>query len=91
MVVSSNCLNVVGDARPLKSINGQVATPERQIDLLGFGEVGCERFDDHVKFFIVNDPSTLVPMKKVKLLTFSSSAKLKKKMKQLDKIKKDCG
>ena len=87
MVVSSNCLDVVGDVRPLKSISGQVATPEQQIDLLGFGEVGR----DHVKFYILKDPSTLVPRRKVKLLTFSLSAKLKKKMKQLDKEKRIVG
>ena len=38
LVVSSNCLDVVGEVRPLKSISGQVATPEQQIDRLGLGK-----------------------------------------------------
>ena len=72
-------------------MSGQVATPEQKIDLLAFWEVGHERFENQVKFYILKDPSAVVPKRKVKLLTFASSRKLKKKMKQLDKEKKLVG
>ena len=36
------------EVRPLTSMSGQVATPEQQIDLLGFWEVGHE---NQVKFY----------------------------------------
>ena len=39
-VQSSNTLNVLDGLRPLASMSGQVATPEQQIDLLGFWEMG---------------------------------------------------
>ena len=41
-------------------MSGQVATPE-QIDLLGFWEVGHEKFENHVQFYILKDPSAVVP------------------------------
>ena len=66
------------------SISGQVATPEQQIDLLGFWD---ERFQNQIKFYILKDPTAIVPRIKVKLLTIASSKKLKRKMKQLDKEK----
>ena len=50
-VESSNTLNVLGGVRPLTSISGQVATPE-QIDLLELWEVGYERFEDSINFFL---------------------------------------
>ena len=59
--------------------------------MLGFWEVGHERFENQVKFYILKDPSAVVPKRKVKLLTFASSRKLKQKMKQLDKEKKIVG
>ena len=46
-VQSSNTLDVL-EVRPLTSMSGQVATPEQQIDLLGFWEVGHERFEDSI-------------------------------------------
>ena len=90
-VLSTNTLDVVDEVRPLTSMSGQVATPEQKIDLLGFRKVGQERFENHVKFYILKDPSAAVPRRKVKLLTFASSRKLKKRMKQLDKEKKLVG
>ena len=87
-VQSTNTLNVV-EVRPLTSMSGQVT--KQKIDLLGFWKVGQERFENHVKFYILKDPSAVVPRRKVKLLTFASSRKLKKRMKQLDKEKKLVG
>ena len=53
--------------------------------------MGHERFENHVKFFVLKDPSAVVPRRKIKLLTFASSKKVKRKMKQLDKEKKIVG
>ena len=86
-VQSSNTLDVLDEARPLTSMSGQVATPEQQIDLLGFWDMGHERFENHIKFYVLKDPSAVVPRRKVKILTFASSRKLKRKVKQLDKEK----
>ena len=77
--------------RPLRSKSGQVATLEQQIDLLGVWEVGCERFRNHVKLYVLKDLSAVVPRRNVKLLTFASSKKVKRKVKQLDKEKKIVG
>ena len=90
-VQSSNTLDVLDEVRPLTSMSGQVATPEQQIDLLGFWEVGHERFEDHIKFYVLKDLSAMVPRRKVKLLTFALSKKLTRKVKQLDKEKKLVG
>ena len=79
-VQSSNTLDVdLNESRPLTSMSGQVATLEQQIDLLGFWEVGRERFRNHVKFYVLKDPSAVVPRRKVKLLTFASSKRVKEK------------
>ena len=51
-VQSSNTLDVLDEVRPLTSMSGQAATPEQQIDLLGFWEVGHERFEDSINFFL---------------------------------------
>ena len=40
----------------------------KKIDLLGFWEVGHERFENQVKFYVLKDPSAIVPKGKVKLL-----------------------
>ena len=77
-VQSSNTLDAL-EVRPLTSMSGQVATHEQQIDLLGFWEVGHERFENQVKFYVLKDPSAVVPRRKVKLLTFASATQLKKK------------
>ena len=61
-------------------MSGQVATPEQQIDLLGFWRVGHEGFENQIKFFVLKDPSAVAPRRKVKLLTFASSKKLKRKI-----------
>ena len=90
-VQSSNTLDVLDEARPLTSMSGQVATPEQQIDLLGFWDMGHERFENHIKFYVLKDPSAVVPRRKVKILTFASSKKLKRKVKQLDREKKIVG
>ena len=42
-VQCSNTLDVLDEVRPLASISGQLATPEQQIDLLGFWEMGHEK------------------------------------------------
>ena len=89
-VQSSNTLNIFDQVRPLISMSGQVATQE-QVDLLGFWEVGHERFVNSIKFFILKEPSASVRRRKVKLLTFSISAITKRKMKQRDKEKKLIG
>ena len=91
MVQSSNTLDILDEVRPLTSMSGQVATPEQQIDLLGFWDMGHERFENHIKFYVLKDPSAVVPRRKVKILTFASSRKLKRKVKQLDKEKKIVG
>ena len=80
--MSSNILDVVDEVRPITSMSGQVATPEQRINFLGFWGVGHKRFE--IKFYVLNDPSAIVPKRKVQLLTFASSKKLKKKVKQLD-------
>ena len=63
-VQSSNILDVLDGVRPLASMSGQVATPEQQIDLLGFWEMGHERFENHVKFFST-ERSAIVPRRKI--------------------------
>ena len=90
-VQSSNTLNLIDEVRPLTSMSGQVATPKQQIDLLGFWDMGHKRFENHIKFYVLKDPSAVVPRRKVKILTFASSKKLKRKVKQLDREKKIVG
>ena len=90
-VQSSNTLDVLEEVRPLTSMSGEVATPEQQIDLLGFWRVGHERFENQIKLFVLKDPSAVAPRRKVKVLTFALSKKLKRKIKQLDKEKKLVG
>ena len=90
-VQSTSTLDIFDEMRPLTSMSGQVTTPEQQIDLLGFWEAGHERFENHVKFYVLKDPSAVVPKRKFKLLTFASSKVLKKKVKQLDREKKLVG
>ena len=46
----SNTLDVIDEVRPLTSMSGQVATPEQQIDLLGFWDMGHERFENTSSF-----------------------------------------
>ena len=87
-VQSTSTLDIFDEVRPLISMSGQVATPEQQIDLLGFWGVGHEKFENHVQFYILKDPSAIVPKRKLKL---ASSRVLKKKTKQLDKEKKLVG
>ena len=77
--------------RCLKSISGQVATPEQQVDLLGFWEIGKTRLENQIKFFVLRDPSTPAPRRKARLLTFASTRKQTRKMKRLDKEKKLVG
>ena len=75
--------------RCLKSISGQVATPEQQVDLLGFWEIGKTRHENQIKFFVLRDPSTPAPRRKARLLTFASIRKQTRKTKRLDKEKKN--
>ena len=75
-VQSTNALDVLDEVRLLASVSGHVATSEQQIDLLW--KVGHERFKNHIKFFVLKDTSAVVPRRKVKLLTFASSKKVKK-------------
>ena len=49
-ILSSNTLDVLDEVQTLTSMSGQVATPEQQIDLLGFWEVGHERFENQILF-----------------------------------------
>ena len=90
-VQASQSLSAVGETSPLKSMSGQVATPEEEIDLIGFGDVGHKRLENQIKFFILKDPSARVPRRKAKLLTFASTKKVQKKMKRLEKEKKHVG
>lgn len=90
-VQTSNSLEVVDETRPLTSMGGQVATPEQQIDLLGFWKVGHDRFESHIKCFILKlrPISVKIPRRrKTRLLTFASKKKMKKKVKWLEKEKK---
>ena len=88
---TSNSLEVSCENERLKSLSGQVASPEQQIDLVGFWEVGQQRLENQIKFFILKDPSTQAPRRKAKLLTFASSKQIVKKMKQLDREKRIVG
>ena len=72
----------------LTSMSGQIATPEQKIDLLGFWEIGLERFKNKVKYFVLHDPSAAVPQRQAKLLTFKSTKSVQKKIKLIDKEKK---
>ena len=81
-VQSSNTL-----VRSLTSMSGQVATPE-QIDLLGFWEVGHEKFENHIKF-ICNERSICCSSKEegqTPCVCLIQEIE-KKKIKQLDKEK----
>ena len=78
-------------SRCLTAISGQEASPEQQVDLLGFWEVGSFRLDNQIKFFVLRHPSTQAPRRKATLLTFASTRKQTKKMKRLDKEKKIIG
>ena len=43
-------------SRCLTAISSQEASPEQQVDLLGFWEVGSFRLDNQIKFFVLRDP-----------------------------------
>lgn len=75
-VKSSGCLN---ECSRLQSLSGQVATPEQQTDLTGFGDVGQSMFLNRIEYFILKDPSAQVPQRKARLLTFASNKSVKKK------------
>ena len=49
-VQSSNTLDLIDEVRSLTSMSGQVATPEQQIDLLRFWDMGHEKFENHIEF-----------------------------------------
>ena len=60
-VQTSQSLEVSCENSSLKSMSGEVASPEQHIDLVGFWEVGQKRLENQIKFFILKDPSTQAP------------------------------
>lgn len=58
----------------LKSLSGQVATPEQKKDLL-FWDVGQDRFENKVKYFVLHDPSTNVPQRQAYIFQFQAHKK----------------
>ena len=51
-VQTSHSLEVSCENSSLKSMSGQVASPEQQIDLVGFWEVGQKRLENQISFHL---------------------------------------
>ena len=71
----------------LGTLSGTVASPEQEMDLLEFWDIGKICYGCRVRYFILKEPSAKVPQRQARLLTFGSSKKLKK-VKLLEKEQK---
>ena len=81
-------LTVVSCSTDLQSLTGTHAKPEVQKDLLGFWDIGIERYKNRIRYYILKDPSAKVPQRKLKLQTFAASKRAKRTVKLLEKERK---
>ena len=64
------------------------ATPEQERDMLSFRSTGQEAYETYVKAKLLKEASTIVPIRKKRLCTFSATQSEKKRIKQLHKEQK---
>ena len=72
----------------LVNLSGKVATPDQTKDLLNFWQIGKKHFESYIKYFILREPSAQVPPRFTKLLTFSSSKRVQRKVKLIERERK---
>jgi len=88
-ITAANTLSpLAGPDSQLVTFSGKVATPEQAKDLLNFWEIGEKQFDSYIKYFILREPSAQVPPRFCKLLTFSSSKRIQRKIKVIERERK---
>ena len=81
-------IQVVRSVRSLRLCRDKSQHQNKKNDLLSFWEIRRDRFENKVKYFILHNLSTNVPQRQAKLLAFSSSKVIKKKIKLIEKEKK---
>ena len=83
-----NILHIVQENRGLIALNGIPASPEQHRDLAGFREIGVQYFEAYVKYYILRDPSAMVPQRKRRLQTFNVPKKRLRKVKLKEREQK---
>ena len=83
-----NILHIVQENRGLIALNGIPASPEQHRDLVGFREIGIQYFEAYVKYYILRDPSAIVPQRKRHLQTFNAPKKRLMKVKLKEREQK---
>ena len=71
LLVDLNILHSVQENRGLIALNGTFASPKQQRGLVCFREIGFQYFEAYVKYYILHDPSAMVPQQKWRLQTFT--------------------
>ena len=87
-LVELNVLNAEQENRGLIALNGTPATPEQHRDLVCFREIGAQYSEAYVKYYILRDPSAMVPQRKRRLQTFSAPKKRPAKVKLKEREQK---
>jgi hypothetical protein len=72
----------------VNNLNNTVATATQQHDLLHFGEIGQNEFENYIAYRILNKPSTTTKYRKKRLQTFTISNTSKTKSKQINRENK---
>ena len=83
-----NVLHSVQENRGLIALNGTPVSPEQQRDLVCFREIGSQYFEAYVKYYILRDPSAMVPQRKRRLQTFTVPKKRLTKVKLKEREQK---
>ncbi len=87
-VSKTNLLSSTAVEQGLISFSGRQASPEQAKDLLSFWDIGQEHFEAYIRYFIIRQPSAKVPLRLARLLTFSSSRRVQRKIKLIEKERK---
>ena len=61
------------------------ATPAQSHDLLRFRDIGQESFEQYVRHRMLNDPSTVAPVRQKRLVTFTVTEAQKRRVKVVEK------
>jgi len=64
------------------------ATPEQRVDLIAFRDIRQKYFAAFVKYYLVRDPSAVVPLRSRRLLTFCAQRKSQRKINQKEREQK---
>ena len=81
-------LHAEQENRGLIALNGTPATPEQHRDLICFREIGSQYFEAYVKYYILREPSAMVPQRKRRLQKFNVPKKRPTKIKVKEREQK---